>query len=1002
MNDAARDAELDRLIAACLERFEQVGETALDEFVAEHPEHADVLQRRIVMLRDTGMLTAPGEASAASDEQTIPDRLGSFQILRCLGGGGMGVVYLAVQEELGREVALKLVRPDQMYFPRTRERFRREIEVISKLQHPGIVPIYAVGEEDGVPYFAMERVRGCTLHDVLQHLAGTDPNELTGRDLAIAVKRCSDEEDDLQADADPALGYVFSGSWEDACLRLVRQIAEALEHAHRRDVVHRDIKPSNVMVTPSGRAMMLDFGLAGSESTHSLTRTGSKLGSLHHMAPEQSRGDTQAVGPRTDIYALGVTLYELLTLTPAFRGEATHEIARAIELGAFTPVRRRNTAVSWESETVCHRAMALEPGERYATAVDFARDLDNVLDRRPIDARRAGAVLRLKRWAQRNPAIAVGCTLGLIAVIGGAIGYAVIEHDARERIAEKHARAERNFERATRAVNTMLTKVGDETLRNIPQMEAVRRDLLLEALASYQEFLADSVTDPDLRAETGRIHCKIATLQFDLHETESALTSARSAITIFEQLGQEHAFAPSDRSELALARRVVADVLEETGDLADADQERLTAINELERSRDDNTQTTDETVLLAQLRHARGTGLRTSAPDEAESEFRAALAIMAELIVKHPDRHEYRAIAARGRSQLAASRGGRGHHKEALQLHTKSVEDFDQLLEAVPDQRIYRRHLAIALYNQSMEFGRADRFDEALASCRRVEKIWVREIEDFPRFLEYRSLLAVARSRIATLLARRGETTAAITILEANNQDLRALVAEHPTNIEFRFNLALGVSTLCTRLLREREFERALRSADDAAELLAELARNQPSDAEFHFHLGRAFAKRGSAREELGDLRQACDDYQLAISEQLRVRKLVFDHQAGPRNLRSNIWKLANCRIDLGQHREAATAGEEFVSNFPDQGTEWRRAAEVIARCAWLPEDDDTLALEAQQAAARSYDERAFELLRGAVERGFDRFESLQKAPTLARVRTLPGFEAWFRGLVND
>src|SRR5690606_32092732 len=214
----------------------------------------------------------------------FPERLGDFRLLERLGGGGMGVVYRAEQVSLRREVALKLVRPDQLYFPGTRERFRREVAIVAGLSHPGIVPVYAFGEEDGLPFFAMEYVRGATLAETLDALRGGTFGPAGGEAIAAAIAARSASADDGAASA------MFEGAWEQICTRIAREIAEALEHAHRRGVVHRDVKPSNVMVTSSGRVMLLDFGLSSTSGSERITRSGSVLGSLAYMAPEQLRG----------------------------------------------------------------------------------------------------------------------------------------------------------------------------------------------------------------------------------------------------------------------------------------------------------------------------------------------------------------------------------------------------------------------------------------------------------------------------------------------------------------------------------------------------------------------------------------------------------------------------------------------------------------------------------------------------------------------------------------
>ncbi len=205
------DGRLNELMISALEALERGDAPAVEELVRANPAYAEHLRRRLALLADIGVLGGSSEAGP-------PKRLGEFEILGQLGAGGMGVVYRAREPRLGREVALKVVRPESMFFAGTRERFKREVETIARLQHPGIVPVYSVGEEQGIPYFTMELVAGKTVDEILKALAGRAASTLEGRDLAPDRERA---------------GYLFEGSWEASCLLVIEQVAEALEHAHR-------------------------------------------------------------------------------------------------------------------------------------------------------------------------------------------------------------------------------------------------------------------------------------------------------------------------------------------------------------------------------------------------------------------------------------------------------------------------------------------------------------------------------------------------------------------------------------------------------------------------------------------------------------------------------------------------------------------------------------------------------------------------------------------------
>ncbi len=409
----------DELLFEVLDRPAAEWVEALDALCARHATEATELRRRFALLCDSGVTTAAAAATTATArhlDHDLPERFGPYRLLQRLGGGGMGVVYLARHEQLARQVALKLIRPERLYFENARERFRREIEAVARLAHPGCVQIHQVGDEQGVPYFAMEHIVGVGFDHLVDTLRarGNDAaalGKLNGADLIAVLRQHTADR------VETASTELFKEAWVRTCLRLVLAAAEALAHAHGRGVVHRDVKPSNLMLTAAGRVVVIDFGLAVAEGTSRMTRSGAFLGSLPYMAPEQVRGDRDALDARSDVYALGVCLYELLTLRSPFESGSAEQTRQSILNGTVPPLRACNPAVDADVATMFARATELESERRYQTMHAFAADLAAALEHRPIAARPATAWRHGVRWARRHPAWATALALAACALL---------------------------------------------------------------------------------------------------------------------------------------------------------------------------------------------------------------------------------------------------------------------------------------------------------------------------------------------------------------------------------------------------------------------------------------------------------------------------------------------------------------------------------------------------------------------------------------------------------
>jgi serine/threonine protein kinase len=400
-----------------------------------------------------------------------PVALGDFRIVREIGRGGMGVVYEAEQTSLGRKVALKVLPFAAVLDPRHLKRFKNEAQAAAGLHHQNIVPVHGVGCERGVHYYAMQYIEGQTLAQVirdLRRMEGLDQPQDDAQEAATSNLADSltwgkfDAEAAREHDADgpssgsddppgdyppgdkpdaesrgevtaavetarPAQAAILterstkSPAYFRSIARLGIQVAKAIDHAHEEGVVHRDVKPSNLILDAGGKVWVTDFGLARVEADPGLTMTGDLLGTLRYMSPEQALAKRVVVDHRTDVYSLGVTLYELLTLQPAFGENDRQELLRRIASEEPPRVRKLNKAIPADLETIVLKAMAKNPAERYDSARELADDLERFLEDKPIRARRAGLIVRFGKWARRHRALSIlAASVLLLAVVSGA------------------------------------------------------------------------------------------------------------------------------------------------------------------------------------------------------------------------------------------------------------------------------------------------------------------------------------------------------------------------------------------------------------------------------------------------------------------------------------------------------------------------------------------------------------------------------------------------------
>jgi serine/threonine-protein kinase len=586
----------------------------LEEYCRRHPELADEIREvfpvliRMEEFRSDGPDDSTGEVAIAATARLA--RLGDYRILREVGRGGMGVVYEAEQESLGRRVALKVLPDAALSDAKQVLRFEREARAAARLHHTNIVPVFGVGRDDGHHYYVMQFIPGMGLDAVLEELrrlrqglppSGRAPSRgpvsaaavaeaiLTGQfslsdppggqpgvnGTASTVTEASDHRSVARAEpASPSVS--LPGASADSLARsdpdrtffrsvarIGLQVAEALEYANRQGILHRDVKPSNLLLDPKGNVWVADFGLAKASDTEDITHSGDIIGTVRYMAPERFAGNCDA---RSDVYALGLTLYELLALRPAFEAADRHELMRRVmneepkRLGQLVPHLPRDLG------TIVEKAIAREPAGRYPTAAAMAEDLQRFLDDKPIKARRVSAAEQSWRWARRNPAVAslaVGLLLALLAGLAGVTWQWRKAESSLNAAEAANRKAQDRFNLAMQAVRAFTTGASEDVILKEKALEGLRKKLLGQSQVFYEKLrgLLDGETDRASRLALAEAVFDAGALYADVDAPEKALEAYRAALAIREALVREQPGDAVARRDLGRSHLVLAQFL---------------------------------------------------------------------------------------------------------------------------------------------------------------------------------------------------------------------------------------------------------------------------------------------------------------------------------------------------------------------------------------------------------------------------------------------------------
>jgi serine/threonine protein kinase/tetratricopeptide (TPR) repeat protein len=910
---------------------------------------------------------SPAEETRGRPAEAVGEALGAaigpYRLLRQIGEGGMGTVFLAGQERpVRRRVAVKIIRAG-MDSAQVIARLEAERQALALMDHPNIAKFLDAGAtEAGRPYFVMELVEGAPITRFC------DERRLTLRDrLALFVPVC-----------------------------------QAVQHAHQKGVVHRDLKPSNVLVALyDGKPVpkVIDFGVAKATGQKLTERTldtgcGSVVGTLEYMSPEQAETRQPDVDTRSDVYSLGVLLYELLTgSTPLgperLQGAGLLELLRLIREGELPPPSRRLGAaeelpaiaasrglepkklrgvVRGELDWIVMKCLEKDRSRRYETADGLARDVERYLRDEPVEACPPSAGYRLRKFARRHwrgmAAVLAFVLLLVSAVVTLTVALVAVNRERQEKEAALEAEGERRKQART-ALDVMSSQIIEDWLAQQKELLPEHKQFLELALRFYEEFAAETGQEEESRAGVAQAHLRVGRIRRELGQRKEAEAAWQRGRELYAGLVADFPDAPAYRRELARAYWHLGYLYRSTtGRTPKAEAALRQGLDILRDLVAEFPGVPDYQLGLADQLDGLGIVLKNlGRPKEAAGAYREALAILTRLADQYPNEPSYQ-------DRLA-----------------QTYMDLGNLL----DVNIGRK-LEVVLQNPGPS-------QEAAKATGQAVDIYERLTGKYPRNRHYREQLANSRGHRANSLRDLGRYPEAEKLFHQALATHRQLVAEFPSVPEYRRSLAIALNNLGILLKNTDRAGEAEKRYRESLEIHKQLAAEAPEAPDRQNEAAGAMSNLARvllARNDPDGARRLLEE---AVPYHRAALKAYPRHPAYRTFYRNNRWRMAETLLELEEHAAAAEAAGQFLQMAVEPPRDAYTAACLLAGCVRLAARDERLQEGKRQELARAYGDRAVAALRQAVAKGAKEVAQMKKDPHLDPLRPREDFQKLLAGL---